>query len=562
MELDVSWANDNKAIVLVLVLGAGIGLALACGGSNSVARPDGWSEDSHGKKVSDYAEVFPSSEVRRLDVTIAAADWQAMLADMTERYGEFGTSGQGGGGGDSEWPPEMIVACTGLGVGDSCDAPTPGGEVDGTCLEYDALVCLPDMMISACAGLSEGDDCTLPPPPQGEPPPPGTCERSVGGTLACLIPMGPPPGTAADDPIWVPVTVAYADRSWWYVGMRFKGNSTLWGTWERGSYKLPFKLDFDQFEADHPEIDDQRFWGFKKIAFANNARDDSYLREKVTGDLFRESGVPSPRRAFYRIYVDVGEGPVYFGLYTAAEVPDDPMFQSQFGAGGGNLYKPDGPGATWQSSFPIDEETFAKKSNEEEADWSDVEAARAALDASRSDAAAWREELARHFDPVAFMRWLAVNTVLQDWDTYGNSPHNYYLYGDPADGGRLKWIPWDHNESLKSSGGMFPPHDLDLTTATSEWPLIRLLIDDEEYAQRYWEEVAAFASGAFAESDLQARLAAAHELIAPYVVGNDGELATHTVLSSSAAFSSSVDAIMTHVASRHAAVAAALAKRR
>ncbi len=558
----MSWVDGKK--IMVLASSAAIAVALACGGSDSSgARPDGWGEDSHGKQAFDYGEVFPSGEVRRLDVTIAAADWQAMLADMTELYGEFGTSGQGGGdGGGGEWPPEMITACAGLSVGDRCDAPTPGGEVAGTCLEFDALVCLPDMMISACAALSEGDVCTLPPPPAGEPPPPGTCERSVGGTLACLIPMGPPPMGDTDDPIWVPVTVVYAGRTWWYVGMRFKGNSTLWGTWERGSYKLPFKLDFDQFEDAHPEIDDQRFWGFKKIAFANNARDDSYLREKVTGDLFRESGVPSPRRAFYRIYLDIGEGPIYFGLYTGAEVPDEPMFTSQFGEDGGNLYKPDGPGATWQSSFPIDDETFAKKSNEETADWSDVTAARSALHASPSDASAWRAELESYFDSAAFMRWLAVNTVLQDWDTYGNSPHNYYLYGDPAAGGRLSWIPWDLNESLTSTGGMFPPHALDLATVTEEWPLIRFLADDQEYAQLYWEAVAAFASGVFAENDVRARLEAEHELIAPYVVGEEGEQEPHTVLSSSAAFSTSVDEIMAHVARRHAAVDAALSARR
>ena len=38
----------------------------------------------------------------------------------------------------------------------------------------------------------------------------------------------------------------------------------------QGSAKLPLKLDFDQFEDEHPEIENQRFYGFKQLALANN----------------------------------------------------------------------------------------------------------------------------------------------------------------------------------------------------------------------------------------------------------------------------------------------------
>ena len=43
----------------------------------------------------------------------------------------------------------------------------------------------------------------------------------------------------------------------------------------RRSYKLPFKLDFDEFEDTYPEIDDQRFYGFKQLSFSSNCSDPS-----------------------------------------------------------------------------------------------------------------------------------------------------------------------------------------------------------------------------------------------------------------------------------------------
>ena len=48
-----------------------------------------------------------------------------------------------------------------------------------------------------------------------------------------------------------------------------------------------------------------------------------------------------------------------------------------------------------------------------------------------------------------FLRWLAVNTVIQNWDTYGKMTHNYYLYNHTTGKG-LTWIPWDNNEALQS----------------------------------------------------------------------------------------------------------------
>ena len=85
--------------------------------------------------------------------------------------------------------------------------------------------------------------------------------------------------------------------------------------------------------------------------------------------------MPAPRTAFCRLYIDVGQGPTYFGLYAMTEIPDNPMLQSQFGDDSGNLYKPE---SNWVT---FNQDDFDKESNKDAADFSDVQAAIAALHA-------------------------------------------------------------------------------------------------------------------------------------------------------------------------------------
>ena len=125
------------------------------------------------------------------------------------------------------------------------------------------------------------------------------------------------------DPVFVPASVFYEDTEWYKVGIRFKGNSSLANTWADGNLKLSFKLDFDEFEDEYPQIDNQRFYGFKKLSLKNNYDDRSMLREKVATDVFRNAGLAASHTAFYTVYVDYGDGPQYFGVYTLVEEIDD-----------------------------------------------------------------------------------------------------------------------------------------------------------------------------------------------------------------------------------------------
>ena len=352
------------------------------------------------------------------------------------------------------------------------------------------------------------------------------------------------------DPIYRPCTMLFEGKSWWHVGVRFKGQSSLAFPWMMGIMKFPFRFDMDEFEDDYPEIRNQRFFGFKELSLANNSMDNSLLREKVCSDIFREAGVPSPETAFYRLFVDYGVGPTYFGLYTMVEVPRKPMLESQFGDAGGNLYKAIlGEGATWSVYDPT---SFEKKTNKNEDDWSDMEALFAALHAPRTYPAVWRAGLQAVFNVDGFLRWLAVNTVIQNWDTYGNMPQNYFMYSDPSDG-FVHWIPWDNNMALSNSGGqgLAPPLSICLDPAEvgDDWPLIRYLIDDPIYFAGYRSYVNDTIDGVFSTARQQKRLRDAHALIFPYVVGPDGEQEGYTFTSPNA-FDAELNILLGHVEKR------------
>lgn len=382
------------------------------------------------------------------------------------------------------------------------------------------------------------------------------------------FPGGPGGGSldGGDNPVWVPVEVRYDGLTWWNVGMRYKGNSSLRSSYNQGVKKLSFRLDFDEFEADFPEIDDQRFFGFKKMTFSNGFKDASLIRDRLAADIFRDAGVPAARGSFAAVWVDYGDGPVYFGLYTMIEDPSDELLETQFDDDSGNLYKPEGDAATWADGT-WDPTHFDKKTNEDAADWSDILAAWDALHSDESDAAAWRAGLEAVLDVDGFLMWLAVNQAIQHWDTYGTMNHNYYVYADPSAGGRLVWFPWDLNEALVSKsggpGGSGAANSVMCDVVGDGWPMIRFLLDDPTYRAQYKTNLQAVLDGPFAEAEVGERAQAYHDLIAPYIVGPEAVEASPYTLTTAANFEASLSsgssALLPHISSRHSAVSSALA---
>jgi len=366
---------------------------------------------------------------------------------------------------------------------------------------------------------------------------------------------GQTPGISSDyTPIWVPCSFQFDGTEWYHVGIRFKGNSSLQSSYQSGIGKLSFKLDFDEYEDDYPEISDQRFYGFRQLNLKNNYADQSLMREKVASDLFRDFGLASPKTAFCVVYVDHGSGPVYYGVYTLVEEVDDTVLDSQFASSSGNLYKPDGDAASFAANTYKASE-MEKRNNEELADYSDVIALYEAINSAErtSDPESWKTELNACFDVDAFLQWLAANTAMQNWDTYGIMTHNYYLYNNPA-GGLLTWIPWDNNEALQEGkqGGAL---SLSLNEVGSNWPLISYLMDVAEYENIYQAYLSQFTEGVFDPAGMIDLYSQYYDLLRDYAYA---ESSPFTFISYDAAFDSAVESLKGHVQQRHDAVSSYL----
>jgi hypothetical protein len=518
----------RRAVAVVTAISLSGAIVIACTGqvpsnaANAVAalpaKSSTWSDTSHGNDAQpDYATVFPDTKVNEFQISIAPADWQAMLDDMTKIFGPRGSGGMGGGPGGP-----------GPGVG-----PNGGARPDRMAMGSDR----------GAFPMAPGSDWAGGPvPPDGE-----------GGGRGGML--GP-----SEQPMWVAATVTFNGRTWNKVGVRFKGNSSLRSAWQSGSDKIPFKLDFEQWEKDFPEIKNQRFYGFKQLSLSTNWNDDSGIREAITYDLLADSGLTAANTGFYEVSLDHGNGKASLGLYTAIEVIDDTVIKRTFNGDKGNIYEAEGQAASLAEGTLTGIPSSFQKENNKDGTWSDIEALYAVLhDAQRTtDPAGWRTRLEACFDVPTFLKWLAVSAAIQHWDTYGGMSHNYYLYNDPANG-RLTWISWDHNLVLGAMGGgmpqppvggagmpqppgggagmpqppngvAFPPQgaagrmgpgggrntSLDKKDVAANWPLIRFLLDDPTYYAAYVRYLGDTVNGPFQVATMQAKVNRYAGLLAPY----------------------------------------------
>jgi len=504
----------------------------------STERPQGWTEETHSNGVEpNYETIFPQDKVNQITISISEENWETMMADMTDLMGEFGS---GGGMGRGENIPQGEFPQQRPQGEDAPQGDMPQGESPASTPN-------PEGWNPNAEGRPEGaGEEGFVPPEDMQPPEGDFANRPEGGGFNMDF--------SDENPVWVTATIEFEGTTWEHVGIRFKGNSSLRSAWSSGNLKIPFKLDFDQFEDDYPEIDNQRFYGFKQLSLSSNFSDDSCLREKVTADIFRDFGVPSAHTAFYEVYVNYGEGPVYLGLYTMVEVVENTVIQEQFISDEGNIYKPNGTGATFAEGA-FNEESFDKENNQEEDDYSDILSLFDTLHAENrlTDPEVWREGLEAVFDVDTFLRWLAVNTVVQNWDTYGVMSHNYYLYTDPEDD-LITWIPWDNNMALSGSGnniGKRGTLSLGLDEVTDRWPLIRYLMDDPIYKAQYETYLGAVVETVFVPEEMTEIYQYYHDLISPSVLA---ETEDATMLSSEAAFKNSVQELIDHADARNEAV--------
>jgi spore coat protein CotH len=254
-------------------------------------------------------------------------------------------------------------------------------------------------------------------------------------------------GAAVDDSgyPWGVGQVEIQGEAFTNVSVRFKGVSSM--VRAPNAFKRPFRVDLER------GVTNRRFMGVPEFVLNNNVNDATQMREVLAYDAFRRAGLPAPRTAFARVYLTIPGRLTrqHLGLYTVVEPVDRAFLRGRFQTDRGLLLKPDMMRglAYLGDEWAMYAERYQPKGKVDPADAGRfVEFVRTLRMAAPDELA---EEWPRRLDPVAFARFVGLNALLANVDSFIGNGHNYYLF-QPAGEGRLSFIPWDLNEAF----GMHP----------------------------------------------------------------------------------------------------------
>jgi spore coat protein H len=229
------------------------------------------------------------------------------------------------------------------------------------------------------------------------------------------------------------------------LGIRYKGNASYMAS-ARG-LKRNLKFELDRFD------DNGRYFGLKTINLNAGALDPTRGREALAYALFRAAGVPAPRTAFAEVSLTVpGKyDKEHLGLYTMVEQVDKTFLKDRFKTGKGLLMKPERLrgleylGDDWdryKAQYRPKHEPSKKEAKRF------IEFLRLV---SKGDDAQFKKDIASYLDVDEFLRFIAVNALVANLDSFLTMGHNYYIYLHPETD-KVMFFPWDLDLSL----GGFP----------------------------------------------------------------------------------------------------------
>ena len=248
-----------------------------------------------------------------------------------------------------------------------------------------------------------------------------------------------PPGCVPHERDYYTGTLRYEDQIFEGVGIKIKGGC---GSSRGLDGKASFKVNL---EWDDPEIAgcpaERRLLGEKSFAFHNGVQDGTASHDRLGYALFREQGIPAPRAASVRIFVN----DELWGLYTHVETIDRRFLSRWFDSKEGMLYE----GTYWCDLIPAnigpgnDDDSYCLTREFEPDPCTRVDVDGDPLDYSRLheliDAidglppGGFYPAVETFMDYDRFLTTWAIESVLSHWDNYGFSiQNNYRVYHDPS----------------------------------------------------------------------------------------------------------------------------------
>ena len=217
---------------------------------------------------------------------------------------------------------------------------------------------------------------------------------------------------------WFPARVTVDGKTYADVGVRKKGF-----VGSQSPVKPSLKLRFDKY------VEGQTLGGvLERMTLNNGIQDPSLINTCLAYQIFADAGLPTPRCNFATVSVNSEN----LGLYVHLEDIKTSMVPRTFANAEGNLYE-----GTVSDFRPEWRGTFEKKTNEDDADWSDIDAIVAAL--QDPSEAGW-EALEAAVDLDRFLSFWATEVLVGHWDGYAGDRNNYHFYREPD--GPFVFIPW------------------------------------------------------------------------------------------------------------------------
>ena len=234
------------------------------------------------------------------------------------------------------------------------------------------------------------------------------------------------------------------------AGLRYKGNLSF----ARSSAAAPlfanFKLKFDVHGT-------KGTWdGEKTFNLHAGVIDTSKMKDAIGFAVFRGAGVPASRTAFTEIIFTVPGvyNEVSGGTYTIIEDVNKKFLERVLPPGAGLMMKPEGnrggvqyKGETWAQYAPTlrPDRDATPREQQRVMDFSKL--------CSQSDAATFRAQIDGYLDVDEFLRFIAVNALLVNSDSYIGGGHNFFFYLDSVDD-KFRFLPWDLDLSMNNRGGL------------------------------------------------------------------------------------------------------------
>lgn len=254
-----------------------------------------------------------------------------------------------------------------------------------------------------------------------------------------------PPGCVPFDRNYYTGSLRFEGQTFPNVGIKVKGGC---GSSRNLGGKASFKVNLEWDDPSLPGCPgERRLMGQKHFTFNNGVQDSSASHERVGYHYFRAAGMPTPRIAHVRLFVN----DELWGVYQHVETIDRRFLARWFASNDGMLYE----GTYWcdlvSGNLPPtdDEDTTCLTREFSPGPCSEPNPAGDPLDYSPLRAMITQVEaipdgeyypaIAQIFDFDAFLTTWAAESVIAHWDNYAfKIKNNYRVYHDPTTG---LWTP-------------------------------------------------------------------------------------------------------------------------